>query len=164
MFQRKICSFANSLSILYNTPMKILFVKNVGRQGQAGEVKDMAPGFANFLIQNGSAIVATDAVVKQNAKKIEEAKLKAKGEKSMAEEIGKRVNGKVFVINGGANNKGSLYKAIHKQDVLDAISKEIIVTVPENLLVDVNLKLTGKHQLKLSFKNENLATFEVDIR
>jgi hypothetical protein len=32
------------------------------------------------------------------------------------------------------------------------------------LLVDVNLKLTGKHQLKLSFKNENLATFEVDIR
>lgn len=143
--------------------MKILFVKNVPRQGQAGEVKEVSGGFATFLLNSGSVVVATDAVIKQNQKKIEEAKIKAMGEESMAHEIGKRVDGKIFHIKGGANNKGSLYKAIHKKDILDAISKEIIVTVPENLLEDISIKLTGKHVLKLTYKSKTLATFEVEV-
>jgi large subunit ribosomal protein L9 len=143
--------------------MKILFIKNVARQGQAGEVKDMSDGFANHLIRNGQAVVATAAVVKQNAKKIEEAGIKAKGEESMAYEIAKRVDGKTFSLKAGANNKGSLYKAIHKEDILNAIAKEIVVSVPEYLLEDVNIKLTGKHKLVLVFKNKTIATFEVEV-
>jgi large subunit ribosomal protein L9 len=143
--------------------MKILFIKNVGRQGTAGEVKEVAQGFGQHLINNGQAIVATDAVIKQNQKKIEETKLKSKGEESMAFEIGKRVDGKVFPIKGGANNKGSLYKAVHKIDVLDAISKEIVVTVPEYLIGDVNIKLTGKHLLKINYKGKEIAKFEIEI-
>lgn len=143
--------------------MKVLFIKNVARQGQAGEVKEVTQGFAQFLLSSGSVVVATDAIIKQNSKKIEEAKLRSKGDESMAHEIGKRVEGKTFTIKGGANNKGSLYKAIHKQDVLDAISKEIIVTVPEFLLGDVNIKLTGHHKLDLNYKGKKLASFEIDI-
>jgi large subunit ribosomal protein L9 len=143
--------------------MKILFIKNVGRQGVAGEVKEVAQGFAQFLINSGSAVVATDTVVMQNQKKIEEAKIKSKSEESMAYEIAKRVDGKIFHLKGGANNKGSLYKAVHKQDVLAAISKEIIVTVPEYLLNDVNIKLTGKHLLKMVYKGKDIAKFEVEI-
>jgi large subunit ribosomal protein L9 len=143
--------------------MKILFVKNVTRQGVVGDVKEVPQGFAQHLIKNGQAVVATDAVVAQNKKKIDEAQLKSKGEESMAKEIASRVNGKIFQIKGGANNKGSLYKAIHKNDVLDALSKEIVVTVPENLLGEVSLKLTGKHQLKLGYKGKDIATFEVEI-
>jgi large subunit ribosomal protein L9 len=143
--------------------MKILFVKNVPRQGQAGEVKEVSNGFASFLLNSGGAVVATDAVIKQNQKKIEGAKIKAMGEESMAHEIGKRVDGKVFTIKGGANNKGSLYKAVHKQDVLDAIAKEIVVSVPEYLLEDVNIKLTGKHLLHLVYKAKKIADFEIEI-
>jgi large subunit ribosomal protein L9 len=104
--------------------MKILFVKNVSRQGVVGQVKDVPQGFAQFLIANGSAVVATEGVQKQNAVKIEEANLKAKGDESMAHEIAKRVDGKVFKLKAGPNNKGNLYKAVHKQEVLEAISKE----------------------------------------
>lgn len=143
--------------------MKILFIKNVGRQGQAGEVKDVAQGYGTFLINNGQAVVATDAVIAQNKKKIEEAKLKSQGEESMAREIAKRVEGKVIQVKGGANNKGNLYKAIHKKDVVDAISKEIVVSVPESLLEDVSIKLTGKHLLKIVYKGKELSRFEIEV-
>ena len=143
--------------------MKILFIKNVPRQGQAGEVKELSQGFASFILKSGAGIVATDAVVKQNQKKIEEATMKGKGEESMAHEIAKRVEGKMFKIKAGANNKGSLYKAVHKQDVLDAITKEIVVSVPEYLLEDVNIKLTGHHKLALVYKNKTIATFEIEV-
>lgn len=143
--------------------MKILFIKNVSRQGSVGEVKDVPQGFATFLLQNGSAVVATDGVVKQNAKKIEEAKLKAKGEESMCMEMASRIDGKTFTIKGGANQKGSLYKAIHKQDVIDALSKEIVVTIPDSLLEDINIKHTGKHPLNAFYKDKKIATFEIEI-
>ncbi len=143
--------------------MKILFVKNVPRQGQVGDVKEVPQGFAQHLINNNQAIVATDSAIKQNQKKVDEASMKSKGEESMAHEIAKRVSGKIFTIKGGASNKGSLYKAVHKQDVLNAISKEIIVTVPESLLEDVNLKATGKHKMNLTYKGKKLAEFEIEV-
>ena len=143
--------------------MKILFIKNVPRQGQVGEVKEVPQGFAQHLINNSQAIVATDSAIKNNQRKVEEANLKSKGEESMAHEIAKRVENKTFTIKGGASNKGSLYKALHKQDILDAISKEIIVTVPENLIGEVNLKSIGKHILEVVYKNKKLAKFEIEI-
>ncbi len=143
--------------------MKILFLKNVPRVGQVGEVKEVAQGHANFILKSGAGIVATDSILKQHIKKIEEASMKAKGEESMAHEIAKRVDGKIFRIMGGANSKGSLYKAFKKHDVQEAITKEIIVAVPENFLEDVNLKLTGKHKLNLVYKGKILTTFEIEI-
>ena len=143
--------------------MKILFLKNVARVAQAGEIKELAQGYASFILKSGSGVVATDVVIKQNQKKIEEATMRAKGEESMAHEIAKRVEGKTFTIKGGANAKGSLYKAFHKKDVQEAITKDIVVSVPEHLLEDVNLKLTGKHKMNLVYKGKPLATFEVEI-
>ncbi len=143
--------------------MKILFLKNVARVGQVGEVKEVAQGHANFILKSGVGVIATDTIIKQNQKKIEEAQMRAKGEESMAHEIAKRVEGKTFQIKGGANSKGSLYKAFHKSDVAQAMVKEIIVSVPENLLEDVNLKLTGKHKLNMVYKGKVLSTFDVEI-
>ena len=50
--------------------MKILFTKNVARQGVVGEVKEVADGYAQFLITSGNAVKATSDVVKANENKI----------------------------------------------------------------------------------------------
>ena len=80
--------------------MKILFTKNVTRQGQMGEVKEVANGFAQFLINAGNAVVATDAVIAVNKKKIEEAQMRAKGEESYTIDVAKRLDGKEIKIKG----------------------------------------------------------------
>jgi large subunit ribosomal protein L9 len=143
--------------------MKILFLKNVPRQGQAGEVKELSQGFASFILKSGAGIVATDSVIKQNQKKIEEATMKAKGEESYAQEVSKRLEGQIIVIKGGANSKGNLYKAIHKDDILTAISKEVIVNVPESLIPETSIKLTGEHEIKMTYKGKDLGKFKILI-
>ncbi len=143
--------------------MKVLFLKNVPRQGQVGEVKEVSQGFATYLLANGSVVVATDGVIKQNAKKIEESQMKAKGEESYSKDVAKKLDGQVISIKGGASSKGSLYKALHKNDILDATSKEIVVTVPGSLLEDVSIKSTGKHKINLVYKGKNLGSFQVEV-
>jgi large subunit ribosomal protein L9 len=124
-----------------------------------GEVKEVPNGFAQFLINNKSAVVATDAVIKTNAAKIEEQKMKAKGEESFVNDVAAKLRGKEVKIRGGANNKGSLYKALHKKDILEILSKETIVAVPENILGEVSIKQTGKHELKMEYKGKSLGQF-----
>lgn len=143
--------------------MKILFTKNVTRQGQAGEIKEVPQGFAQFLINNGNAVVATDAVVAANKKKIEEAAMRAKGEESYLLEVAKKLDGKEIKIKVEAVSKGSLYKALHKKDILDALSKEIVVTIPENLFEEMSIKTAGIHELKMNYKNKNLGTVKIII-
>ena len=143
--------------------MKILFIKNVSRQGQAGEVKEVPNGFAQFLITAGNAVVATDAVISQNKKKIEEASMKAKGEESYTHDIAKKLDGKEIKIKGGANNKGSLYKALHKKDVVEILTKEVVVSVPETLFEDVSIKACGPYDLKMSYKGKNLGTVKIIV-
>jgi large subunit ribosomal protein L9 len=150
-------------SIFKKKNMKILFVKNVSRQGSVGEIKEVPNGFAQFLISNKNAVVATEAVVAANKKKIEEAQMKSKGEESYAIDVAKRLEGKEVKIKGGANNKGSLYKALHKKDILDILSREIVVTIPEILFEEVSIKACGPYDLKMSFKGKNLGTVKVIV-
>ena len=141
--------------------MKILFIKNVSRQGSVGEVKEVPNGFAQFLITQGNAVVATDSVIAQNKKKIEEQQLRAKGEESYTIDVAKKLDGKEIKIKGGANNKGSLYKALHKKDVLEILSKEIVVTVPEHLLPEMSIKHTGVNEIRLEYKGKKLGQFNL---
>jgi len=143
--------------------MKILFLKNVSRVGQMNEVKDVADGYAKYLINNGLGVVATDAVVKQASKRIEEQKMKAKGEESFAKEIAKKVEGLKIQVKGNPNPKGGLYKSIHADTIAEELTKKMIVGVPENLIQEISIKTTGVHKANIVFKGEVLGSFEVEV-
>ena len=40
--------------------MKIIFTQDVKKQGKKGEIKEVKDGFANYLIQQKVAVVASD--------------------------------------------------------------------------------------------------------
>ena len=40
--------------------MKIIFIKDVKKQGKKDEIKEVKPGFAEFLIKSGSAVMYTN--------------------------------------------------------------------------------------------------------
>ncbi len=45
--------------------MKVIFLKDVKKQGKKGEIKEVADGYGkNFLIKNGYAVIATQQVLK----------------------------------------------------------------------------------------------------
>ncbi len=143
--------------------MKIIFVKSVARVGHIGEVKEFADGYASFLIKNGSAKVATDALIKQYKAKTEEAAMKSLGEESFAKELVKKVDGLALQIKGNSNEKGNLYKSFHAKDVAAELTKKIIVGVDENLLEEITIKNKGLHKVNIVFKGKVLGNFEVEV-
>ena len=56
--------------------MKVIFLKDVKKQGKKGEIKEVADGYGkNFLIKNGYAVLATQTGVKRLNAENEEKRL-----------------------------------------------------------------------------------------
>ena len=67
--------------------MKVLFKKDVADVARAGQVKDVADGYArNYLIPRGLAVVATSVALKQVAEVQAVAKRRASEEETAARE------------------------------------------------------------------------------
>ena len=143
--------------------MKVLFIKDVPRQGQMGQVKEVADGFAKFLLNNKSVIVATPVVIEQNKKKIEEALARAKGEESFLLEISKKIDGMKIQLKGESNPKGNLYKSIHGPEVAEELSRVLGTKINPHNVEEVTLKKKGEHEIKFLNKGKNLAKFILEI-
>jgi large subunit ribosomal protein L9 len=102
--------------------MKVVLMKDVQNLGHAGDIKEVAGGYANnFLIPGGYAKVATDGVMR----KAEE--LKAEREKNaeqalvQAKELAEKLQGVSVVIKAKADASKKLYAAVKAEEISEAL-------------------------------------------
>ena len=130
--------------------MRVIFIKDLKKQGRKGEIKEVKDGYAeNYLIKNNYAIKATD----DNLRKLEqENKFEEKQKNKEKETIDFKVNtgegDKVFGSISVKQIKESLTKKGYKVD-----KKQIEINNPISSLgfhyVDINLFEDIKAKLKI---------------
>lgn len=144
--------------------MKVLFLQSVARVGKAGEIKEVSDGYArNFLFRGRLAVEATPQIIKDHQQKIASAKLRGDKAKSELSAFVENMKGEVLEIKAQANDKGSLYKSLHKKDVIQAVEKVKRVTLPENSLEDVNIKHTGEYKVSVIFEGKKLGEIGIKV-
>src|SRR5215467_2655548 len=101
--------------------MKVLFKKDVPDVAKAGQVKDVADGYArNFLIPRGLAVAATAGALKQVADVQAVAARHAADEERAAQELKQRLEAQPVVIESKAGSQGRLYGSVTTADVATA--------------------------------------------
>jgi large subunit ribosomal protein L9 len=128
--------------------MKVILTEYVYKHGVAGEVVDVADGFArNWLIPRKLAIPAT----KENLAKMVELRAKAEINRS---EINARINEAASKINGtelvfgmkaGSNNK--LYGSITSQMIKDGILEKTGVDINRRRISERAIRELGRYEV-----------------
>lgn len=145
--------------------MKVILLKDVKKLGKAGEVANVADGYArNFLLAQGLAEQATGA----SLKKVEKIKTdKAAAEKAMAEELRKRaekVSGKKITITAKAKD-GKLFGSIDAGKIAEEIKSQLGVEVEgSSVELDSPIKEVGELNVNVSFSDEIRAKLAVEIK
>lgn len=129
--------------------MKVIFLQNVKKKGQKGEVKDINEGYArNFLIPGKMAIEATPEALrkieslnkgKQDHEKIEKEKIQ--------NIILSLMEKGSLVMKTKANEKGNLFKKITNKDISDFIQKEIGLYIPSSAVKSPEIKELGEYEI-----------------
>jgi large subunit ribosomal protein L9 len=102
--------------------MQVILIKDVANLGQAGEIKDVKPGYArNFLLAKNLAVLPTDPqakiILKEKTSKIQESKAReVKMTDAISNLTGKKISFKVKV-----NAKNVPFKAIQVKEIADKL-------------------------------------------
>src|SRR5690348_4784658 len=110
--------------------MKVLFKRDVRDVAKAGQVKDVADGYArNFLIPKGFAVAATATALKQVAELQAASARHAAEAETAAQELKARLEAQPVVVEAKAGPQGRLYGSLTTADVTSAVQTQLGATL-----------------------------------
>lgn len=146
--------------------MKVVFKKDVQGVGKAGEVKDVADGYArNFLLPRGLAVAATgNELSKLSQEKAASAK-RAAEEERQARELKDRLEANPVVLTSKAGAQGRLYGSVTNADVADAIKKQVGADVDRRSIeMGDPIRTVGTTTVSIKLHKAVTASVRVDVR
>ena len=144
--------------------MKVILKSNVDHLGRAGEVKEVAIGYArNFLLPRKLAEPATASALKYWEKGKEKRAAGVSAEVKVAKELAEKLSGVNLTFSMPASEEGKLFGSVGKTDVLKSL-KAAGYDVPKNSVrLETALKTTGEHEVELRLQPEVSAKVKVTV-
>jgi large subunit ribosomal protein L9 len=146
--------------------MKVLFKKDVADVARAGQVKDVADGYArNYLIPRGLAVVATPAALKQVAALQAVATRRAADEQTAARELKQRLEATPIVLESKAGSQGRLYGSVTTADVVAAVKQQLGEELDRrDLELSEPVRHVGEYHVEARLHKGVTATLTVEVR
>ena len=124
--------------------MKVILVNDIKNKGKKGEILDLAPGYANYLIKQKLAVPADQANVKKLAhekRKLEEAEAIAIRE---AEEVKSIIDNVQLIFKVKVGEDDKIFGSISTKQIVDALEKEYGQSIDKRkILLNDNIKTLG---------------------
>ncbi len=136
--------------------MKVIFLKDVPRVGKRNDVKEISDGYAvNFLFPRKLAVMATPQNLSVLERSQKEVTIKREVQEGLLIKNLEEIKGIVLTIKSKANEKGSLFQAIHKKELVAAIQKEKHVEIDEDFIVlEKPVKEIGEFEIPVLIKGK----------
>ncbi len=136
--------------------MKVIFLKDVPRVGKKNDVKEVNDGYAlNFLLPRNLAIIATPRALAELDLKKKEVIVEREVQEELLMKNLEEIKGKTVIIQGKANEKGSLFSSIHKKEIIDAMSKLHRAVVDEEFIIlEKPIKEIGEFEIPIEIKGK----------
>ncbi|NDJ76689.1 MAG: 50S ribosomal protein L9 [Chloroflexi bacterium] len=128
--------------------MKVILTERVYKHGVAGDVVNVADGFArNYLIPRGLAIKATPYALERNQQLIAEAESRRDELQQLLDEVSQQIHGVelVFGVKAGKNNK--LYGSVTTRDIAEGLLEKTGVDIDRRRISEKPLRELGIHEV-----------------
>ena len=135
--------------------IELLLIHNVDHLGSQGEVVEVKRGYAyNYLIPQGMATIATDhhkRMVEKHRVKLQELERAHQADlRRHAADIAKQS----ITIEANATEDGHLYGSVGAPEIVEALSKNGLALMPEQVKLEGPLKELGLYTVKFRLSSE----------
>lgn len=144
--------------------MKVILNEHMEHLGKAGEIVDVADGFArNYLIPQGKAVLATTRSVKtlEHAKRQVQAQLLR--ERKTAEAMKAALEKTSVNIVREAGEEEKLFGSVTNRDIAEALAAEGIVVDHKVILLENPIKALGSFKVEVKLTTEVRAEVKVRV-
>lgn len=144
--------------------MKVILIQDIEKLGKAGDVKDVAAGYArNFLFPRKLARLATQ----KNLREVEKIKLanelKAKLDLEAVEKFVESIDGYELVIPSKIKDEGKLYGSISDSTIAKELKKQGFDVGKGQIKLNDPIKEVGDYEVLVSFDHGLEANIKVSV-
>ncbi len=144
--------------------MQVILLERVEKLGQMGDEVKVKDGFArNFLLPKKKALRAN----KTNREFFhgQKAQLEARNleQKKEAEAVGKKLDGKTFVLIRQAGDRGQLYGSVSTRDIANAISEGGVTVNRTQVPLDTAIKTIGLFKVGVRLHPEVRVSVTINV-
>ncbi|MDO5114968.1 MAG: 50S ribosomal protein L9 [Synergistaceae bacterium] len=131
--------------------MKVILKQDVARVGKKGELLEVSDGYGrNFLIGRGLADEATPGRVREYQEQQKAQKAKDDKRQKLAEELKKKLGGKVVSVSVSAGEGGRLFGSVTSAQVAEALAAQFGCDIDKkDIRLDDSVKQTGSFTFKI---------------
>ncbi len=144
--------------------MKVIFLENVKDKGKKDEVKEMANGYANYLIKNGLALEAT----KKNLKDVEKAKELEKEQRAQevtqAKQVGEQLKQLALVFKLKTDEKSSnVFGSISSKQIRNELTNHGFTINARDIHLEHQINSLGFHNVEVKLDREVSVTIKIQV-
>lgn len=144
--------------------MKVIFLKDVKKQGKKGEIKEVADGYGkNFLIKNGYAVLATQTGVKRLNAENEEKRLEENLNIKNCETIKQKLEkAKIkFKVKTGTGDR--VFGSVSTKSITEELKKQGFDIDKKKIKLDKPLTSLGFHNVQIELHKDVVAQIKVEL-
>ena len=126
--------------------MKVIFIKDLKKQGKVNEIKEVSDGYAtNYLIKNGYAVKYTKGSLDRLNNDLETNRIEEEKAIALAEQTKKEIEKlKIqFNVKTGANDK--VFGNISTKQISDELKEKGYDIDKKKIIIDLPLNVLGNH-------------------
>lgn len=145
--------------------MKIILTDEVRGLGRRGDVVEVKNGYArNFLLPQRLAYLATAA----NTRRLEEEKKqyddKTMRERSVAEEVGRKIEGTRLVLQKKAGEGDVLYGSVTSAEIAALLTEKGVSVDRRKIELEEPIKRVGEHQIHVKLHRDVSVVITVEVQ
>ncbi len=146
--------------------MKVILTKDVAGTGKAGEVKDVADGYArNYLIPRKLAMPASAGALKGVEQRKAAESQKAAREEAAAQELAERLTASPVVVTAKVGDQGRLYGSITSADIAEQVSKALGQPFDRRMIqLDEPIRQLGSFEVPVRLHRAVSTKLKVDVQ
>ena len=145
--------------------MKVIFVKDLKKQGKVDEIKEVSDGYAtNFLIKNGYAVKYTKGSNERLNDDIKARELKENEDIKAANIIKEKLAKENIVFNVKTGKDGKVFGNISTKQIDEKLKSLGYNIDKKKIILDTSLNSLGTHNIKIILHKKVEATLKVTLK
>lgn len=144
--------------------MKVIFIKDLKKQGKKGEIKEVKDGYAqNYLIKNGYAIKVTEKNIETYEKEKAQEKKIFDEKQEEAIKLKDQIEKTTLLFKVKTGEQDRVFGSISAKQIKDELHKKGFKIDKRQIELTGSLSSLGYHNVKINLFKEVTATLKVQL-
>lgn len=144
--------------------MKVLLIADVYKQGVAGEIVEVANGYArNYLIPKKLAVQATPGALKQAEEMRKQSEVRRAQLDKRLNDLARIIDGVELVFGKRASPTGKLFGSVTTTEIADALEVETGIDINRRRISQQSIREIGTHEVAIRLGTDESPVIKVTV-